>query len=1039
MTRDNKIARAVRHALWMSAMTAAATIPAYAQDQDSEQQTQTVVVTGSRIIRQDYEANSPIATVGQSQLVDNADITLESALNTLPQIVPGGTSTTNNPPNNGQANIDLRGLGANRNLILIDGRRPMVSANDLTVDLNTIPAALIENVEVITGGAGAVYGADAVAGVVNVKLKHNFEGFNLSGTYSDSTKRDSEDYNVSALLGGNFADGRGNAVFAFDRSSREELIKAQRDFAAVATATTGTPPEGNLRWNTNAPSLAAVQQVFAGYGVAPTAVESRSGKFGFNQDGTLFAVGTFNSPLDVQHYTDPLNPLVQNPRFFPDLYSYNFDPVNLLTLPLHRNSFMTDLHYDLGHEIELFGNGSWTNYKAATGLAPSPVPGVRFAASGLQDPGSEVGSPLITPGATACGGARCSFTSGIPVPVTNPFVQALPDLMTLLNSRTGDDPALVGTGAAEPFLMGFRPVSAGLRQENFENTVVQYLAGVRGPIANSGWRFEAYYSVGRTEITDVQQGNIDTQKVTDLLNAPDGGASQCDGGFNIFGNGLVSQDCLDFVKVTTSTKLTMRQRIGQAFVTGGLADLPAGELSLVVGGEVRDFDYTFDPGSGAGPISGFNTQDPEAGTNEFRDVFTELAVPLLRDAPGAKALDVTFGYRFSRSQFTDDLNNFTADAAHSNSYKMDVSWQPIDLMRVRASYQRAARAPNFGELFQGGGSFPQIFDPCSVNTAARTGSQGAQITALCAATGTPGVASFVGTPGTQAEIDTDGNPNLKPEKADTYTFGLVFGPPGESRWTERLRTSIDYWNIKVKEAILVPDPNVGIAECYNYYGTNSSFNPADPYCNGIFRSGGNIVFLGDFARDPDNGVFAALNGGTIKTNGVDFQVDYGFDLDWMGLPANSGGINMNLLISRLFEYKLQDTPGVPEIDYAGTVNYFGGGISLGQTLPKWKATLNTQWNMGKFAIAARTRFIDKMDNRASVQFPGETFKGVGSVAYWDFAAAYKFMDKSEIRIGLNNAFDKQPPTYDPNVQSGTDPSTYDIIGRTAFVRMSVTF
>jgi outer membrane receptor protein involved in Fe transport len=358
-------------------------------------------------------------------------------------------------------------------------------------------------------------------------------------------------------------------------------------------------------------------------------------------------------------------------------------------------------------------------------------------------------------------------------------------------------------------------------------------------------------------------------------------------------------------------------------------------------------------------------------------------------------------------------------------------------MRVRGSYQRSARAPNFGELFQGGGSFPQIFDPCSRTTAARNGANGAQLTQLCADTGTPGVATFVGTPGTQAEIDISGNANLKPEKADTYTLGLVFGPPGESRWTERLRTSVDYWNIKVTDAILSPDPNVGIAACYNYHGTNASYDPNNIYCQGIGRGGGNIVQLSNALSD--DGTFQSVNGGKIKTSGLDFQVDYGFDLDWLGLPSNSGGFTANLLVSRLFEYKLTDTPGVPEIDYAGTVNYFGGGISLGQTLPKWKATLNTQWSLGKFAVAARTRFIDKMDNRASRQFVGEQFTGVGSVAYWDLAAAYKFLDKSELRIGVNNAFDKQPPTYDPNVQSGTDPSTYDVIGRVIFARVTMQF
>jgi outer membrane receptor protein involved in Fe transport len=368
---------------------------------------------------------------------------------------------------------------------------------------------------------------------------------------------------------------------------------------------------------------------------------------------------------------------------------------------------------------------------------------------------------------------------------------------------------------------------------------------------------------------------------------------------------------------------------------------------------------------------------------------------------------------------------------------MDISWQPIDLMRVRGSYQRAARAPNFAELFQAGNSFPQIFDPCSITTAFRKGG-GAQATALCTNTGTPGVASFVGTPGSQAEVDLGGNANLKPEKADTYTLGLVFGPPGESRWTERLRTSVDYWNIKVKDAILTADPNVGIAQCYNYYGTNSTFDASNAYCSQLVRNGGNIAFIGN-PNDPVDGIFLNQNGGSIKTSGIDFQVDYGFDLEWVGLPASSGGITTNLVFSRLLDYKLQDTPGVGEIDYAGTVNYFGGGISLGQTLPEWKATLNTQWSLGKFAFAARTRFIDSMENRASVQFPGETFKGVGSVTYWDFAAAYKFMEKSEFRIGLNNAFNKQPPTYDPNVQSGTDPSTYDVIGRVAFVRFQVQF
>jgi iron complex outermembrane receptor protein len=278
---------------------------------------------------------------------------------------------------------------------------------------------------------------------------------------------------------------------------------------------------------------------------------------------------------------------------------------------------------------------------------------------------------------------------------------------------------------------------------------------------------------------------------------------------------------------------------------------------------------------------------------------------------------------------------------------------------------------------------------------------------------------------------------LKPEKADTYTFGVVFGVPSENRWLERLRTSIDYYSITVKDAILVPDTNTGIAGCFNYLGTNPTYSADNVYCQAIYRSGDILAVL-DPNTDDNN--FAGQNGGRIKTSGVDFQFDWGFDLNWMGLPEAAGGIKTNLVLSRLIDYKLTDTPGQPEIDYAGTINYFGGGISLGQTLPKWRAVLSTSWAVSDFDLMIRGRWIDKMDNRATRQYIGETsFTGVGSVAYWDVSAAWHFMESSEVRIGLNNAFDKQPPTYSPNIQSGTDPATYDIIGRRAFVRVEAKF
>ncbi len=1031
MTHNDEIGRAVRRALVMSAMVAASvgSLPAHAQDQDQAggSEISTITVTGSRIIRQDFVANSPIATVTQEDVVGNADITIETFLNTLPQVVPGATTTSNNPSNNGQANIDLRGLGPNRNLVLIDGRRPMVSANDLTVDLNTIPAALIESIEVITGGAGAVYGADAIAGVVNIKLKDNFQGLNISASYQDSTEySDAREYTISGVLGGNFADDRGNAVIAFDHTYREPLIKSQRPFSVLASATTGTPPQGVLRWRTGNPiPQSAVDALFESYGVPAGSTTAQSGLLGFNRDGTLFYAGLFNSPFDAQNFRDPIDAGV-NSLFYPDFYSYNFDAVNILTLPLDRDSFMLKFDYEIGGGVEVFARANWAEYNAATALAPSPVPGVFFTAPGENGP-TEVASPLINPGHR--------FSTGVPVPVTNPFIPD--DLRALLNARTGDDPALVGSGADEPFLIGFRPVSAGLRQENYENTVVDYMAGFRGPIGKSDWRWEVYASHGRTEIDNLQQGNIDTQAVTDVLNAPDGTLNGC--AFNPFGSHPLSQECLDLFLVETQTSLTMEQQIYQAYVTGSAFQMPAGDVSLAFGGEIRKFNYDFNPGAGAGPISGFNTADPERGKNEFKDIFLEAFVPLVRDARWAQSLDLALGYRYSRSQFEDLIQGLASDEEDSNSYKVELSWQPIDAMRVRASYQRAVRAPNFAELFQAGGSFPQIFDPCSVHTAKRNGPDAAAMRQLCIDTGldVAAVDTFVQTPGSQAFIDTSGNTALKPEQGDSYTLGLVFTPAFRSPLLERFRASIDYYSIKVSDAILAPDVNVGIAACYNYLGTNPNYDPNNPYCQGLLRAG---TIQGIINTQDSSETFIALNEGEIKTSGIDFQVDWSFDLAALGAPGSLGSIRNNLILSHLFEYKLRDTPGQPAIDYAGTVNYFGGGISLGQTLPEWKATLTTDWTfLENYSLYLRGRYIHSMKNRASVQFPGETFDGVGSVTYWDLAASWRFMENSALRVGVNNVFDKQPPQYSPNVQSGTDPSTYDVIGRRWFVRLDVHF
>lgn len=989
--------------------------PAFAQQAaDAADGGDVIVVTGSRIARPNLDANSPISVVTGEQVVANADVTLDTFLNTLPGVNPAGTTTSNNPGNGGQSNIDLRGLGSNRNLVLINGRRPMVSASNQTVDLNTIPQGLVERIDVTTGGAGAAYGADAIAGVVNLILKDDFEGVDLRATYSNTIpETDAREYQISGIIGGNFAEGRGNIAISAEYSSRQGLIKGQRPFAAQATSTTGTFPTGRYTQSSGNPiPQASIDALFAGYGV-PVGQGPTGTLLGFNSDGSLFGIGTFNSPNDVTNFRYPLNsPANPNLNFFPDFYTYNFDIVNILVLPLERKSAFMTGHYEINPSFDFFVQGGYTEYTSSTALAPTPV-GTTIRAPG-QNTTQQASSPLVAPGGRI---------TGLIAPITNPFVPA--DLLTLLNARTGDDTNLTGTGAAEGIRIGYRFLPTGLREQALTNEVLQGLVGLRGQISDN-WRYEAYYSWGRTTIDQEARGNVNVQKVQQLLEAPDGGASLCAGGFNPFGIQPLSQACVDFVDEVGRTKTRFTQKIAQAYVSGDLAELPGGPLGIVLGVESRKFRYTFDPGSLFGPIAGFNTATPDLGTNTFLDFFGELRAPIMDN------LELSLTARHSKSDFNDIQNGVDGAPSNDWAYGGTLSWKPTDWLRLRGSYQHSVRAPNFGELFSGGGSFPQVFDPCSVGTNFRT-TGGTNATNLCINTGVGAttVGTFAATPGGQAFLTVTGNPDLKPESSNTFTLGAVvnaFGFVG----------SIDYYNIKVSDVILAPDVNEIIATCYGYNSINPLTATSDqsPYCAGLARSGNNItgIYLPPaLGGDPATGYFQAVNLGSIKTSGVDVQLGYRLPTPFV---SEESAINFNLLLNYLIDFKSVGLGGLT-IDYAGSASYFGAG--LGTSFPRFKGNLDMSWKLNDMLkFDTRARYIHKMVNRAAKQFPGESFTGPGGIVYFDFALEAK-VKALTFRIGLNNAFDRQPETYAPNVQSGTDPSLYDVLGRRAYASVRLKF
>lgn len=988
-------------------------IPAFAQQQQTLER---VEITGSRLKKLDLEAASPTVTITAAELQANQDVTLETFLNTLPQVNPAGTTSSNNPGNGGQSNIDLRGLGANRNLVLIDGRRPMVSASNQTVDINTIPMAMVESIEIISGGAAAVYGADAVAGVVNIKLKKRFQGLDLRAGYSNTTKdRDARERTFQALLGGNFADNRGNAVIGIEYMDRQAIYKRQREFAALATSTTTSWPEGRFAPNSaNLPSQAVVNSLYTGYGYTGPQISNAS-PHSFNSDGTLIYPGLFNSPLDVVNWKYPVDAGV-NTRFFPDFYSYNFDPANILVLPMQRRSITAKANYQLNNGIEVFGKFSNANYNSTTALAPTPVSGGAWRAPGETTAATQIVSPFIVPGKRG---------TTLLVNANNVFIPA--DLKTLLNSRTGDDPNLVGTGAAEPFTMAWRTVAAGLRTNTYTNDVTQYLAGAKGEILNTGWNWEGSVSHGITKIDQNQQGNINAQKLADAFGAVDGGKSLCAGGVNPFGRQPLSAECVSWLQLPTSLEQKFKQTIGQFFVSGDITELPAGPLGLVVGLETRRFDYELQPGATSGPIYGFNSQSAAKARNSFDDLFAEVSVPLASNAPWAKSANLSLAYRNSSSKASDFIKNLETPKKRSSAFAANLDWKPTNELRARGSLQHSVRAPNFGELFDGGGGFPSFFDPCSVNSVGRTtGADAAKLGALCTATGVANP-SFVATPGGQAETITTGNVNLKPESSNSVTLGLVWAPRADSMFGG-FRATADYYRIKVKDAIASPDVNEFIADCYNYNGRNPSYSATQSSCATITRSGSSIIGAYD-PVDPD-GAFAGSNEGAIDTSGIDLS------LGWTG-KVGPGKLDVQGFWTHLLNFKSKTTSLLPSVDYAGTIAYFGAG--LGQTFPTDKVTINTNYKWNAIGVDLRMRYIGSMTNRMAKLFPGEALTGVPSTVYWDLGGSYEFTKGMVIRAGVNNVLDQKPRTYSPNVQSGTDPSTYDVVGRRFFVTANMTF
>jgi iron complex outermembrane receptor protein len=957
-----------------------------------------VIITGSRIARQDYVANSPIVTVGQDEIASTGVTTLDTLLNTMPQFVPGINMTSNNPSNGGQANIQLRGLGANRTLVLMNGRRVVPSNATGTVDINVIPSQLVQNIEVITGGASATYGSDAIAGVVNFILRDDFEGFEISATVGETDRGDGNTEAVSIATGGKFADGAGSAMLMVSYNRRDDIYNGAREFSSISGASGASPLGNTLFDSTNLPSLAAIQAAVPGSAAGDT--------FGFNNDGSLFSyVGRngFVSPGGITYdgFAQPGPTFISN-------FAFNTGALNLLTLPQTRYNVFAHVDYAINDHAEVYTDFLFTQYESYQELAASPAAG----------------------------------PTGWRVPVSNPFIT--PELAGVLASRA--DPLAT-------FRLDKRFVALGPRRGAELYDVFQITTGVQGDIGISDWTYDVYASLGRVDRTTTQTGNVSRSAVQRLLNATDGGNSLCAGGFDWFGETSLSQACRDFVGRAAKNLSINEQRNVEASIQGGAFQLPAGEVRFAVGASYREDTFSLIPdGSLTGPITtqpcaantaypgtgaplpgtactgtgtplltgndiaGFNPSGNLAGAGDVSEVFAEVLIPVLKDLPLIEELNLTLAGRTSDYSTVGSLS----------TWKADIDWSVIDSLRVRGGYQKAVRAPSISELFapvllgfpaignpQTAANVPQLSgDPCDIRSGYRstTGTNqaaptNAQVEALCIAQGVNAavIDTYTYTNG-QVPGLSGGNAALTEETATSYSVGVVWTSPFEDPLLANLSASVDYFNIEVEDAVGTVTASTMIQQCYNTNGTsNPTYDPNNFYCTLFQRDplSGNII----------NPLSNNQNLAVLRISGVDFQADWAYDI-------GPGTLDMGIVGTWLENSDFQSLPGGAFIDQTGTI-----GNTVASAYPEWKFTADANYSFGPARVGVRWQRIGEMANFANAA------NTIPEIDYFDLIGSYQLTDNITLRGTVNNVTDEQPPFYTPSVQANTDPSTYDVLGR----------
>ena len=954
--------------------------PAFAQDAEVAAQAEEtadaggdIVVTGSLIRNPNLQSSSPVNVTTADEVELLQSNLAEEILREIPGAVPSIGSAVNNG-NGGASFVNLRNLGSNRNLVLLDGQRIVTAGLGGQVDLNNIPLALVERMDVLTGGASTTYGADAVSGVVNFVTKRDFAGVEATAGYQVTDRGDGNVFRADLTIGANFDDGRGNAVLSLGYQEADAVYQGARGF-------------GRNQIN----SFSGISAGGSPTSVPTTVVLADGSELQANATGTAL----------VTPYQD-----------------FNFNPYNIFQTPFKRYNIYGSARYEVTDNIEVYGRALFSKNTVSTIIAPS---GIFGEALNITANNPYLTDTLRNQLCAGAGIANC--TGNTVIPLTEVYR---------------------------------RSVEIGPRVSDYTTTVFDYMGGVRVGLTD-GIKLDVSANYGESENNQLQSGYVLKSRVQQALLA--GNTATCNNTangcvpLNLFGpEGSITPAMAAFLNgkstILTKTDLTQVRGViaGDAGFSSPWASNP---ISFAVGAEYRDYGLSRIPDNLSavpGELGGAGgAVPPVEGGYDVYEFFGEVIVPLVEDKAFFNKLSLEAGIRNS---------HYTVDAVGSpkfsaTTWKVGANWEPVDSLMLRGNYQRAVRAPNIGELFTpvSTGLDNYAIDPCagsSVQTLANGDANkaynaglavGQNLRNICLGQGAPaavidGVAGILQPAAGQVNVTGGGNPNLKPEKANTYTFGLVFRPD----FVPGLSATVDYYNITVNDAITAAVPGDIMGACFNNITATSATSIE---CTGIRRAPGTGRLSGSSATTP--GLPQPLtNLGRLKTDGIDFTVNYRTDLGFAGLDIGVAGNWTNSSRFRassssldrecIGQYSVNCASIQPEWSWnqRTTLKFDGVDVSL-----LWRHISGVKYE----EILARRPFDGTVTGTGPEVGNSYNFGKIKAYDWFDLTTRFDVTDNFGLTLTVQNIFDKRPPVVGATVGStsfnsgNTYPSTYDVLGR----------